>query len=68
MALYMIGLRSECLGSEVEWDPQPPAEFQQRHHRFWSLVSGMVEDEPGEYSDLPYWMTEDGTEQLESNN
>jgi hypothetical protein len=68
LVLYRMGLRSECLGPPVEWDPKSPAEFQRRHTTFWEEVAELIEDEPGEYEDLPNWMTEEGSEALEANN
>lgn len=68
LALYKAGLRSECLGHPLDWDPQPPAEFQRRHNEFWSMVSGMIQAEPGDYEDLPDWMTEVASDQLENDN
>lgn len=67
LALYRVGLRSECLGHPLDWDPKPPAEFQKRHSEFWSVVSGTISDEPGDYDDLPEWMTEVATDLLEDN-
>lgn len=67
LILHRVGLRSECLGYPPEWDPQSPAEFQRRHHSFWSVVARIIRDEPGTYDDLPEWMTETGSEALEAN-
>lgn len=69
MALWnQEGLRSEGLGPPLEWDAVTPEVFQKRHNGFWVLVAGLIKSEPGEYDDLPQWMTEDAAEQLQSNN
>lgn len=68
LMLERLGLRSEALGPPEEWAAVDPATFQKRHAQFWSLVAGIIRDEPEEnYDDLPDWMTEVGTEQLEAN-
>ena len=62
--LREVGLRSDGIGPRAEWSPVPENAFQRRHDRFWRTVAGILEDEPGEYDDLPEWMTEDASEQL----
>lgn len=61
------GLRSELLGVVEEWDPVPPDQFQRRHDQYWSLVDRMIQAEPGNYGDLPDWMTEVGSDRLAEN-
>jgi hypothetical protein len=67
IALRAVGLRSEGIGPDDEWAPVPDFTFQQRHAGFWGQVSDLIENEPGDYDDLPRWMTEDAAEQLEHN-
>jgi hypothetical protein len=62
-----LGLRTEGLGPVEEWQPVTRSIFQQRHANYWGLVSGLVQDEPGTYDELPEWMTEDASERLLDN-
>lgn len=62
--LRKVGLRSDGIGPHEEWSPVPEGAFQRRHDGFWRAVAGMIEDEPGEYEDLPEWMTEEAAEEL----
>lgn len=65
--LARLGLRSEALGPPEEWLPVTPDQYQRRHQSWWAFVLGVLEDEPGEYEDLPHWMTEQGSEALLAN-
>lgn len=67
IALRTLGLRTEGLGPDPEWAPVPEGVFQGRHAKYWAYVSDMIENEPGDYDDLPRWMTEDAAERLEHN-
>jgi hypothetical protein len=68
IALRDRGMRTEGLGPEQEWHPVSDTEHQIRHNRFWAgVVSPLLADEPGEYDDLPSWMTEDATDLLTKN-
>jgi hypothetical protein len=58
---------TEGLGPDLECDPVPPSVAQKRHAQFWAWVGAMVEDETGDYDDLPRWMTEDSSHQLANN-
>lgn len=66
-ALEQLGLRSELLGPRMEWAPLPVNQYQRRHARFWGLVDHLIHSEPGEYDDLPNWMTEVATIELTDN-
>jgi hypothetical protein len=66
--LYAVGLRSEGIGPTDEWSPSPPAVYQKRHDMFWSIVAAILEAEPGDYDDLPIYLTECATDQLNDNN
>lgn len=68
MELWARGLMTDGLGPDLEWCPVPIAEHRARHDTFWKLVSALLHDEPGEYDDLPDYMTETATEALELNN
>lgn len=65
--LWGVGLRSEGIGPHEEWDPVPPGDHQVRHNTFWKNIAGMISSEPGDYDDLPEWMTETASQQLEAN-
>lgn len=65
--LERLGLRSELLGPEQEWSPVPVSQYQRRHAAFWGLVDDVIHSEPGDYDDLPSWMTEDATNELAQN-
>ena len=67
ISLREVGLRSEGLGPDAEWAPVPEDKFQLRHTRYWGQVSDLIENEPGDYDDLPRWMTEDAALDLELN-
>lgn len=67
IALSDRGLRSEGLGPDPEWAPCSPVVFQRIHARYWGIVAVMIDGETGGYEDLPDWMTEIATEQLELN-
>lgn len=62
------GLLTEAIGPVAEWAPVPPDAFQRRHDTFWRIVTGLLTDTDEDYDDLPDYMTEVGTEQLEANN
>lgn len=68
MTLNMVGLRSEGIGPTGEWAPCPAAVYQKRHDMFWSIVAAILEGEPGDYDDLPIYLTECATDQLNDNN
>lgn len=68
LRLEGLGLFTEGLGPQAEWAPVPPRVFQRRHDTFWQVVARMLESEPGEYDDLPDYLTETASEQLEANN
>lgn len=68
LVLYRSGVWTEAIGPEQEWSPVGIVLFQARHNQFWSLVEGMIRAEPGDYDDLPEWMTESATAQLENQN
>jgi hypothetical protein len=65
--LRQMGLSSEGIGPPGEWAPSPGIVYQRRHDAFWNVVAGILNDEEGEYEDLPDWMTEVGSEILEHN-
>lgn len=65
--LERLGLRSEALGPPDEWQPVTPDRHQDRHRKYWGVVTDLIEDEPGEYEDLPEWMKEEGSEALIAN-
>lgn len=62
------GLLTEGLGPFAEWAPASPDTYQRRHDDFWRIVTGILIDAVEDYDDLPDYLTEAGTEQLESNN
>lgn len=62
------GLLTEGIGPQAEWSPVPPDVYQRRHDTFWRIVTGLLTDADEDYDDLPDYLTEVGTEQLESNN
>lgn len=67
-AMLPEGVRSQFLGPLLEWVLSHDwAEWDQVHDDFWRLVQDLIGDEPGDYDDLPEWMTELATELLESN-
>ena len=68
LELWALGLMTLGLGPRLEWAPVPPADHQRRHDTFWKLISRVLENEPGDYDDLPEWMTETASEALEANN
>lgn len=68
LQLWALGLMTLGLGPDLEWSPVHPRTFQRRHDTFWKLVAGVLENEPGDYDDLPEWMTESASEALEANN
>jgi hypothetical protein len=68
LQLEGLGLLTEALGPQVEWSPVPPTAFQRRHDMFWRVVAAVLESEPGTYDDLPEYLTESATEQLQANN
>lgn len=65
--LHRLGLHTEALGPPEEWQPIPAGPHQRRHSDFWFMVAALIKSEPGDYDDLPEWMTETGSEQLEAN-
>lgn len=65
--VFRSGLMTEALGPQQEWSPVDAATFQRRHTEFWSSVTRIIEAEPGDYEELPSWMTEDATELLKNN-
>jgi hypothetical protein len=67
LTLYRSGVWSEAIGPEQEWLPVNRFLFQVRHNQFWSFVKDIIQAEPGEYDDLPEWMTEAATERLQHN-
>ena len=62
-----FGLSTNGIGPHAEWSPAPRAVFQLRHNAFWGLVSGIITSEPEDYDDLPDYLTEIASEQLEAN-
>lgn len=68
LQLEGLGLLTEALGPQAEWSPVPPAQYQRRHDMFWKVVTGVLQSEPGEYDDLPDYLTETASEQLQANN
>lgn len=62
------GLLTEGIGPQPEWAAVPPDMFQRRHDTFWRIVTGLLTDAEEDYDDLPDFMTEAGTQQLEANN
>lgn len=68
LQLEGLGLLTEGIGPIDEWAPVPPEEYQQRHTTFWRVVTDILVSEPADYDDLPDWMTETGTAQLNHNN
>jgi hypothetical protein len=68
LQLEGLGLLTEALGPQAEWAPVPPNAYQRRHDTFWRIVAALLESEPGDYDDLPDYMTETGTDQLQANN
>jgi hypothetical protein len=68
LELWARGLMTSGLGPDLEWSPVPVAEHAARHDTFWKLVADLLKTEPGEYDDLPKWMTEAATEALLQNN
>jgi hypothetical protein len=62
-----LGLRSEFLGPRAEWSPVSIKTYQRRHGAFWGIVDCMIRSVPGEYEDLPDWMTEIASDQLTDN-
>lgn len=68
LQLWALGLMTLGLGPHLEWAPAPPSTHQRRHDTFWKIVSGVLSDEPGDYDDLPEWMTETASQALEINN
>lgn len=67
LELWVRGLMTTGLGPHLEWSPAPVAEHAARHDRFWKLVAAILLTEPGDYDDLPDWMTEAGTTALLNN-
>ena len=56
---------SEGIGPQAEWSPVVPAVHQARHNAFWKIASDMI---PDNEADEPFWMTQDATDQLTTNN
>lgn len=67
MEFWAQGLMTEGLGPDLEWSPVPVIEFRDRHDTFWKLVAALLLTEPGEYDDLPDYLTETATALLEAN-
>lgn len=67
ISLREVGLRSEGIGPTEEWSPCPNDVFQRRHDVFWRIVGALLESEEGTYEDLPDYLTETATQQLENN-
>jgi len=67
LELWARGLMTTGLGPDQEWSPAPIDQHRARHDMFWKLVAALLCTEPGEYDDLPDWMTEVGTAALLNN-
>lgn len=59
------GSGSTFLGPLMEWivSTDWPADDE----LFWAFILSVIEDEPGEYDDLPQWMTETASGLLQLN-
>lgn len=68
LELERRGLLTGGIGPHVEWFPMSPDEFQRLHDQFWRFITDLLTNEPADYEQLPSWMTEEGTDQLNANN
>lgn len=67
LELWARGLMTSGVGPRLEWSPAPVVEHARRHDTFWKLVAALLLTEPGEYDDLPDYLTETATAQLLAN-
>jgi hypothetical protein len=67
LELWTRGLMTSGLGPDDEWCPTPVNDHAVLHDTFWKLVAALLMTEPGEYDDLPDYLTETATQLLEAN-
>lgn len=72
ISLRKIGLCTEGIGPEMEWDPTSSGVHQRRHASFWVAIAPLLidaygDDDDADDDDLPHWMSERATALLRAN-